>query len=159
MNTIVRTGLLLGALVVVWTLVMGYTGWYRDPKLLNLFFVVIPLQVVVMVWGLRKTAAEGRGYGGQVVAGLLMSLVAGVLVVGGSYLFTTLLFPNYFDELAAIYRQQLAASGRSEAETAAMLEAYGKMNNANVNAMSGFMGTAITGLCVSLVAAAFVRKK
>lgn len=159
MRTILRTGLLLGVLVVAWQLVMGYTGWYKDPKLLNLFFLVIPLQIVVLAWGLRATAGEGRGYGGQVLAGVLMSLIAGVLIVGGSYLFTTVLFPGYFTELATIYAQQLRAQGQSEAQIEAALLEYVKTNNSNVNAMAGFMGTVITGLVASLVLAIFVRRK
>lgn len=159
MKTILNTGLVLGVLVVLWQLVMGYTGWYKDPMLLNLFFVVIPIQVGVLWWGLRKTAAEGRRYGGQLVAGLLMSLIAGVLIVGGSYLFTTVLFPNYFAELASIYEQQLRAGGQAEAQVQAALAEYAKVNNANVSAMGGFVGTAVTGLVVSSILAAFVRAK
>lgn len=159
MKTIVSTGLVLGVLVVLWQLVMGYSGWYKHPQLLNLFFLVIPLQVAVLWWGLRKTAAEGRGYGGQVLAGLLMSLIGGVLIVAGSFLFTTVLFPNYHAELAAIYEQQLRAGGQGEAQVQAALAEYAKVNNSNVSAMGGFVGTAVTGLVVSLLLATFVRKK
>lgn len=159
MKNIVNTGLVLGVVVVLWQLVMGYSGWYKDPKLLNLFFVVIPIQVAVLWWGLRKTAAEGRRYGGQVLAGVLMSLIGGVVIVGGSLLFTTVLFPNYFTELAGIYAQQLRASGQTEAQVEAALVEYAKVNNSGVSAMAGFVGTAVTGLVVSLVAAAFVRAK
>ena len=159
MKNILTTGLVLGVLVVLWQLVMGYTGWYKDPQLLNLFFLVIPIQVVVLWWGLRKTAAEGRGYGRQVLAGLLMSLIAGLLIVAGSFLFTTVLFPNYHAELASIYEQQLRAGGQGDAQVQAALAEYAKINNSNVSAMGGFVGTTVTGLVVSLIVGAFVRKK
>ena len=47
--TVFRAGLLLGILVVLWTFVMGFTGWYRHPSLLFLFWLVIPLQVAVLL--------------------------------------------------------------------------------------------------------------
>ena len=62
---------MLGLLVVAWTFVMGFTGWYKDPTLLNLSRVVIPIQICALVWELRKTAAGGRAYGGQVAAGTI----------------------------------------------------------------------------------------
>lgn len=159
MKTVFVTGLLLGVLVVAWQLVMGYTGWYKDRVMLNLFFAVIPIQIAVLWWGLRRTAAEGRRYLGQVVAGLLVSLIGGVLIVGGSYLFTSVLFPNYFAELAAIYERDLRTAGQSEPQVQAALAAYARVNNANVSATAGFVGTVVTGLVVSLVLAAFVRRR
>lgn len=79
----------------MWQSVIGLTGGYIHPVLLNLFWVVVLIQVGVMVWGLRQTAAEGRTYGGQVGAGTLMSVFGGVIIFCGSLLFTTVLFPHY----------------------------------------------------------------
>src|SRR4051812_6875371 len=59
MRSILKAGILLGALTVGWTLVMGVTGWYKHPTLLNLFWVVIPLEIAVLVWALRRTRNEG----------------------------------------------------------------------------------------------------
>src|SRR5512134_130172 len=116
MNTILKAGIVLGLLVEVWTYLMGFTGWYKDPQLMNLFWVVIALQIAVLMWALKRTAAEGRGYGGQVGAGTLVSLVGGVFVIVGSLVFTMVVFPNYFTDLAAIQEQMLRTAGRSEAE-------------------------------------------
>jgi hypothetical protein len=35
-------------LVSIWTFVIGLPGWYKDPVLLNLFFLVILLQIGVI---------------------------------------------------------------------------------------------------------------
>src|SRR6266545_3783330 len=42
MNPILSTGIMIGVLCTVWTLVMGYSGLYKDPSLASLFFLVIP---------------------------------------------------------------------------------------------------------------------
>lgn len=159
MKHIVTAGILLGVLCAVWTLVMGYTGWYRDPALLNLFFLVILIEIGVLVWALRKTAAEGRGYGGQFVAGLLISVIGGLIIVGNSLLFTTVLFPSYFTELAAIQEQMLRDAGQSEEQVARAMEAYRATATPVANALAGFIGTLATGIVATAIIAIFVRHK
>ena len=88
MKSILKTAVVVGLTCMAWQLVMGLTGWYLHPVLLNLFWIVILIQISVMVWGLRLTAAEGRKYGGQVGAGVLMSVFGGVIIFFGSLLFT-----------------------------------------------------------------------
>ena len=107
MNTILKAGIVLGVLVEIWTYLMGFTGWYKDPALMNLFFVVIAIQIAVLMWALKRTAAEGRGFGGQVGAGTLISLIGGVFVIVGSLIFTIVVFPNYFTDLAVIHQRRV----------------------------------------------------
>ncbi len=159
MNTIVRAGVLLGVLVEVWTFVMGFTGWYKDPALLNLFWVVIPIQIGVLIWALRTTAAEGRAYGGQVAAGTVISLIGGVIIIVGSLIFTTLVFPNYFEDLAAIQEEMLRSAGTTEAEIKQMMEMTARTSTPMMQAIFGFIGTVVTGIVCSLVIGAFSRAK
>jgi signal transduction histidine kinase len=159
MNTVVKAGVVLGVLVVLWTFVMGWTGWYKDPAKLNLFYCVIPIQIAVLVWALRRTAAEGRGFGGQVGAGLVISLIAGVFAAIGSVIFTGVAFPNYFQELASIQERMLREAGSSEAEIRRQLASAAQTYNTPMNALFGFIGTMITGLLVSMVIAIFVRAR
>jgi hypothetical protein len=157
MNPILSAGILIGVLCGVWTFVMGFTGWYRDPALLNLFFAVILFELGGLYWGLRQTAAQGRRYGQQVLAGTGMALIAGVIIIGSSLLFTTVSFPDYFAELEAIHRQQMAAQGKSPAEMDASIQAQAIMYTPIGNALTGFAGTLITGIIGSAIIAAFVK--
>lgn len=138
MNAILSTGVLIGVLCSVWTLVMGYTGLYKDPARANLFFLVIVIEIGCLVWGLRRTAREGRTYTGQILAGTMMAIVAGVIMIGTSLLFTTVLFPDYPQQL----EKATAASWTPMAQ-----------------AMSGFIGTLVTGILSSAVIGYFVRKR
>jgi hypothetical protein len=159
MNAILSTGILIGVLCSVWTLVMGYSGMYKDPSLANLFFLVIPIEIACLVWGLRKTAREGRLYGGQILAGTMMAVVAGVIIIGSSVLFTTVLFPNYSQELEQMYRTTLQQQGKSDAEIAAAVQANAASWTPMAQAMSGFLGTLVTGIVSSAVIGYFVRKR
>jgi hypothetical protein len=157
MNPILSAGVLIGVLCAVWTFVMGFTGWYRDPVLNYAFFVVILIEIGGLIWGLRQTAAQGRTYGGQVLAGTMMAIIAGVIVIGSSLLFTMVAFPDYFRELEAMQRQMLAGEGKSPAEIDAAVQASAAIATPMAQAMSGFIGTLITGIVASAVIAIRVR--
>ena len=159
MNTITKAGVVLGILIEIWTFLMGFTGWYKDPALMNLFWVVIAIQIAVLMWALKRTAAEGRGYGGQVGAGTLISLIAGVFVIVGSLVFTMVVFPNYFTDLAAIQEQMLRTAGQSEAEIKQTMDLTAKTSTPVIQACFGFLGTLVTGIVVSAIIGAFVKAK
>ena len=159
MQPTVKAGIVLGILVVVWTFFMGITGWYKDPTLLSLFYVVVLIEIAVLIWGLKMTAQEGRTYGGQIGAGTLMSLIGAVIIFFGSYIFTEVVFPNYFDEIREVGRQQLLASGMSEADAQAQLNLQAPMQTSFVSALTGAVMTVVTGVVASLVIAIFYRKK
>jgi hypothetical protein len=135
MNPILNTGLLIGALCAVWMFVCGVTGWYKDPTLNLLFFLVIPIEIGGLVWGLRQTAREeGRNYSQQIVAGTMMAVIAGVVIVVASLAFIAV-FPDAMDAPRAA---DPSATPMSQA-------------------LSGFIGTLITGILASAVIAIVVR--
>lgn len=159
MKPIVAAGLWIGALCGAWTFVMGFTGWYKDPSKAAAFFAVILIEVAGLLWGLRKTAAEGRTYSGQVVAGTMISIVAGLVIIGSSLLFTGVVFPGYFSDLEAGYRQLLQQQGKTEAEIAAEISAWSAGQTPFRQAMNGFIGTFVTGVVTTSVMAIWVRAR
>jgi len=157
-NVAVKGGIWLGVLVFLWTLVMGVTGWYKHPTLLNLFWVVILIEVAVLLWALRRTAATTE-YIGQVGKGLAVSAIGAAIIFCGSLLFTGVLFPSYFEELRAVQTEVMRNSGRTQAEIDAALALGAPMQTPVVNALMGAVGTVITGALASLIIAVFHRKK
>jgi len=158
MSIPIRAGVLLGVLCVVWTFVMGFTGWYKDPVMLNLFFLVIPLEIGIVIWALRKTA-HGDGWGGQIVNGLVLAVVASVIIFAGSLLFTTVAYPDYFNEIQAAQAEMLKSAGLSEADIKSQVAASAAMQTPFMNALTGVIGTVVTGVVVAAIAGAFLRKK
>ena len=134
MNPILKTGLLIGVLCAIWMFVVGLAGWYRDPAMSRLFFFVIAIEAQCLYWGLRETAREGRTYSGQIVAGTMMAVVGGVVIIVASLAFTSL-----FRDAMAIMR----ASNPSVTPMSA--------------ALNGFTGTLVTGIVMSAIIALRVR--
>jgi hypothetical protein len=159
MNTIVKAGVVLGVLVEVWTYIMGFTGWFKDPSRTGLFWVVVAIEIAVLMWALKRTATQGRGYGGQIGAGTLISLIGGVFVVVGSMILTTVVFPHYLQDVAAFQEHQLRAAGKSDAEIQQVMAMVGKTLTPAMQAFFGFCGTLVTGIVVSAIIGAFFRAK
>jgi len=160
MNPILSAGVLIGLLCSAWTFVMGFTGWYKNPALANVLFISIAMAIEIagLIWGLRRTAAEGRSYGGQILAGTMMAIVAGVIIIASSLLFTTIVFPNYFADVERAYRTALQSQGKSEAEIASAIQANAASATPMAQAMSGFIGTLVTGIVASAIIGALVRR-
>ena len=159
MRTILKAGLILAVLVEIWTYFIGFSGWYKDPVLQNAFWVVILIEIGVLIWGLRLTSREGRGYGAQLGAGTLISVVGALLIFVGSYLFTEVVFPNYFAEINEVYRQMLVQQGLSQEQIEAQIASMAPMQNSLTSALMGAVMTVVTGFLASLVIAAFVRHR
>lgn len=158
MHPALRSALVLGLGVVAWTFIMGLTGWYKDPQRLHLFWMVIPWQIGVLVWGLWRTARTS-GYLRQVGHGIAASALAGLPIFLGSMLFTKVAFPHYFQELEALGRQLMAQQGLSPEQIEAAVRASAPTQTPAFQAMAGAVGTLVTGLVVSLIVAAFLRAR
>lgn len=153
-----KPGLLLGILVGLWILIMGLTGWYKDPALVSVFYVVILIEIGVLIWALKKTALENT-YWKQVGRGTLIAVLGSVIIFFLSILSTTVLFPNYFSDLQTMQEQMLRQQGRSETEIKAAIDAARVTGTPLVSAIMGVFGTVATGFVASLVVGAFFRKK
>jgi hypothetical protein len=158
MNPILSTGVLVGVLCGIWTFVMGFTGWYKSPVLANAFFLVIAIEIGCLIAGLRRTAALGRTYGGQLLAGTMMAIIGGVIIIASSLIFTSV-FPDYLAGVEEAMRMSLVQQGKSEADVAEALRVNAANTTPMAQAMNGFIGTLITGILASAVIAVFVRAK
>jgi len=153
-----RAGLILGLSVAAWTFVMGFTGWYKHPSLLYLFWLVVPMQIGILLWALRGTARVD-GYGRQLWNGVSISLLASMIIFAGSILFTTVVFPNYFREVEALGRAMMAKQGLSPEQVEAAVRLQAPMQTPRASAMAGAIGTLATGFLTSALAAIWLRKK
>jgi hypothetical protein len=136
MNPILKTGLLIGVLCAIWMFVVGLAGWYKDPVMSRLFYFVIAIETQCLFWGLRETAREGRTYSGQIVAGTMMAVVGGVVIIVASLAFTS------------IFRDALEIMRASDPSVTPMSAA-----------LNGFIGTLVTGIVMSAIIALRVRAR
>jgi hypothetical protein len=160
MNVIIRGGVLLGVLVTIFTWIYTFSGMHRNIGAAMTFPLVATLiEVVVLVWALKKTAAQGRHYLGQVSAGTMLAFVGGCLIFATSWMLTAQLYPDYFAEVNAAGAEYYRAQGMDDAAVQAELAKSASMQTSGMQAVMGFVATVITGLIVSAVAAIWIRHK
>ena len=159
MNPSAKGGLAIGVLCAIWTFIMGFTGWYRDPVMASLFWVVVIIEVGVLIWALRTVPDPHRSYGRLVKQGTVMSLLGGAIIFFASLLFTAVVFPDYFAELQAIEAETLRAEGLTAAQIEQRQAVTALMQSPLPNAFLGFLGTFVTGVLASLVIAIVLRRK
>lgn len=160
MKTIIRGGILLGILVTIWTYIFGLTGMHKNMGAAMLFPVVATvIELAVLVWALRKTAAEGRNYFGQVSAGTLLAFVGGCLILATSYLYVTRVHPTYRAEVHEAGIAMNRAQGMDEAKIQQLVAQQEPYQTPMAMAAMGFVATVITGLILSAILAIFIRSK
>lgn len=158
MKPTLRAGIVLGLAVIAWMFIFGFAGWYKDPAMVPIWYVVILIQAGVIAWGLTLTKAEGKRYGGQLMAGTLISVYGGIIIIFGSLLFTMVVFPDALDVAREMQAEQLLKMGMNVEQIEAAQEGSFMLTPAG-NAIVGFVATVITGFILSLILAAIIRKK
>jgi uncharacterized ion transporter superfamily protein YfcC len=110
----VRWGVILGVAVAALNLVFGFAGWHRTYEMAAVFLVVAILINVVTVTLCLRESASSEGWPGQIRNGLIVGLVGSVIIFITSWLVTTVVFPDYFAEMAEGYREAYVGLGHSE---------------------------------------------
>jgi hypothetical protein len=159
MSLTLKGGLIIGVLCAVWMYVIGFTGWYRDPALQAMFWVVVLIEIGVLYWMLRQLPDAEKTFGGILKAGTMMSLIAAVVIFVASYLFTSVVFPSYFEEVRVAGEEMYRAQGMTDEQVAAVMASMAPMQNSVVNALMGSIGTIVTGFLASAILGLLFKKK
>jgi len=150
--------MILGAAVAVLSLVFGLFGWHRTYAMAFVFLVVaILINVATVVLCLREQASSA-GWSGQVKNGLVVGLVGSVVVFVSSWLVTTVVFPDYFVEMAEGYREAYVGMGLSQGEVEDLVAATAATSPVR-SAFDGVVGTMATSLVVSAIAGVWIRNR
>lgn len=160
MKTIIRGGILLGILVTIWTYIFGLTGMHKNMGAAILFPIVATvIELAVLLWALRRTAAEGRSWFGQVSAGTLLAFIGGCLILATSYLYVTQIHPTYMSEVREAGLAFNRSQGMEEAKIQELTAQQAPYQTAMIQAVMGFVATVITGFILSAILAIFIRSK
>ena len=158
MHPILSGGLAIGLLCGAWIVINGVTGFYKDPVMSASFVPVVSvMEIGALIWALRKTAAQGRSYSGQVVAGTAMAIIGAAIIFCVSMLFTTVLYPNYFTEINEMSREVMRKGGQSEEQINAAVAAVAGWQTPVMSALAGVIGAVLTGIVASAIIAIWIR--
>ena len=155
-----KAGVVFGAIVVVWQLITGFAGLYKNPAMAWVFPLGATLITVgVLIWALRQTATEGKRYGAQLGTAMVIALIGGVIIFVGSFLLNTVLFTDSSEVALTILVEQWEASGMTQEQIDQILPLGEMMTSPVGGAILGFVMTLITSFFAALIIAAIFRAK
>ena len=158
MSSVVKWSIILAVAVTGANVIFLIAGLHKNPiASLGFIGVAVVLNILAVVMALRGTAAE-NAYGKQLLNGVLVGAIAGVMVFAAAWLLLTVVFPNAIPEIkegtAAFLETVPIPADQKEQQLAALEEA-----SAFGNALQGLIGTFFTSVVVGAIAGAFLRKK
>ncbi|MEM8929982.1 MAG: DUF4199 domain-containing protein [Acidobacteriota bacterium] len=154
------TGAVVGLASASLIYILHFAEVLRTPLggqllLLAILFLTSGLLTALMRHRVREPEiAFGRLLG----AGLAISMVAGLVLAIGSYVFTTTVDPTYLDFIRERSLEQLSQMDLPVEERAAN-EAQIAAINPSGYAMQGLFGTLVTGFLLSMTISAFLRMR
>jgi len=161
MNSVIKSSLLLTAIIAVVSLGFTFSGFQiSNPLLGGLVFLVIAIlaNVGCLFWGLSGSAAES-GYGKQLLNSLIFGVVAGVLIFCVSMLLMTVVAPdNYFEEVKTASVEALESINMPEEALAKQVEKI-EAKTPMGEAVAGLIGTVGTSLFFGAIISIFKRRK
>ena len=146
MNARIRYGLFLGVAVGALGFLLPILGLHVNPVMPAVFVVAATIINVVMIFlALRETAASATWLA-QLVNGLVVGVIGAVLIFAGSWVMTTVVFPDYYAEAGL-------AADQVEAQMAAI-----EQTSPVSSAASGSLGAILTSLVAAAVIGIFKRE-
>jgi hypothetical protein len=158
-NSVINASLILAGVVAVLTVTVIVTGLHEQPAVgIPLFiFGAIFLNIVVVFWGLKQTAAEDP-YGKQLTNAALIGLIGGVLIFVVSIVMTGVLFPDFLDESKAA-QAGLLESTLPAGPTLDEALARNASRSPLSEAFGGLVGTLGTSILAGAIIGIFLRRK
>lgn len=155
----IKWGAILGIVVGATGFVFAGTGLHTDPATTSLVFVglAMVINVVVVVVGLGATAGDAT-WGRQVANAAVIGVVGAVLIFASSWVMTVVVFPDYYSEMFAGYRDGFASSGMSPEQIAIEMGPIESSTPVS-SALAGSTGAVFTSLLVGALAGIRLRQK
>lgn len=158
-GVVVKWSVVLAVLVAVLSVAVAGSGLHKSPLAGGLvsIAVAIVLNLFAIFMALRETAPQNT-YGRQLLVGLMIGLVGGVLIYLSSWLMLSTVFPNYLDEMREGYAEFMRASGLPADQVDAQIRQMEGTTPAS-QSVAGLIGTFFTSLIAAAIIGIVVRKK
>lgn len=114
-------GLLLGALLILYSMVLTFTGLNSNRSLGGLSLLLLVAGLVFFIRRHGRDRGHQAGFGELFSYGFKATAVCTLVIIGFQWLFYTV-FPEYREQLLDITREAMVQQGVPEAQLAPALE-------------------------------------
>ena len=162
MRTAIKWGALLGAAVVVWTLVIHMLGFYTTRiaagQRADAVAIVLPIAAIVLALRERKKH-ESLSFRKALTTALVVGLVSVPISAGFLWWYHHYMNPGWLDYIVEYRRSAMAATGATP-DAIAQMEASQRASGTDSAQLTGaLIGTAIISLVIGALAGAIMRTR
>lgn len=158
MGAPVKWGVILAVVVTVFNAIWVLAGMHTSLGAAAGYLAFVTLADIVAVVMALKAGASVNSYGKQVLGGLVLGVVGGVLIFLTSWIMMTLVFPDMVQEQVAGFTEAYRNLPVDEAAREQMISALDNVTPLS-SALQGAIGTLATSVVVGIIAGAFLRRK
>ena len=151
------------------TLILYLTGFHTNPATLQTGNYIagaasLVIGISLLVVGTRAKraavpASQEFNYGMALGAGVIISLVATILGTAFQFIYQSFINPGFADIVVQAQTMKLQASGMPSEQIEKMKSMMRVMTKPAVQAALGFIGGMVMGAIISLITAAFLKRK
>ena len=153
-----KWGLISGVASILYTTVIYLTGQFTNSSL-NWLSIIFPITFIVLAMRDYRTLNGGfMTYGEGVSLGTLTAVVAGLLSMIYNFVYTTFIDSTIQDQIKDQLRAQYEERGLSDEQIDQALAMTEKIQTPGITFFLGVLGAGLTGLIISLIVAAFMRR-
>lgn len=154
-----KWGAIAGVVLVVYSLILFVTEQAGNQ---SLGWISLALSVVFIVLAMREFRSLNEGYlsiGEGIGVGTLVSAISGLISATFSTIYTSFVDTAFYERLADTMQEQWEEQGLSDAQIEQASEMTKMFQSPGLLFGISLIGAVIGGLIISLIVAAFMRKK
>jgi len=150
-------GALLSGVLVLYSLVLTFTGLNTDRALGGVSLILLAGGVAYFVWRQGAALSGGAGFGELFSYGFKATAVCTLVLIGFQWLFYTI-FPEYREQLLDITREEMVRQGVPEAQMGPTLD---RMREYfwPMTIGGALFSTLLTGALGSLIGAGLAKRR
>lgn len=155
-------GLILGFAGILINVAVFAMGKTYDPHW-SVMVIGILVTIAVIVMGIKKVKESNNGFlslGDALKTGLGIALIAGVISVIYTFIFTNYIEPEYFERMAEVQQQKMLEQypNMSDEQIENAMEMTKKMSGIGMTAAVSLIGSLFIGFIISLIAGLIMKK-
>ncbi len=155
-------GLILGFAGILINVAVFAMGKTYDPHW-SVMVIGILVTIAVIVMGIKKVKESNNGLlslGDALKTGLGIALIAGVISVIYTFIFTNYIEPEYFERMAEVQQQKMLEQypNMSDEQIENAMEMTKKMSGIGMTAAVSLIGSLFIGFIISLIAGLIMKK-
>jgi hypothetical protein len=161
----VKWGIILGATICVWTLLLHVLGFYTTRLQLGQYADVIatvfPIAILFLAIRERRDRSPGQTLtiGEGVGTGLVTGLVSVPITAGFLWIYHHYINPRWMDLMAVWKEEQMRVAGRAPEEIHTTIKGMRTGATDSAQLLGALVGTLVLSLALSLIISAILRRR